>query len=93
MNMNRKSYLQSRRQFLEAVTVGSLSLGIATMIPSMALAKQLPTATWQTDSNIQIKTDMDEALGNYPAYSEPVGFGRAHLHSNDQLDSDPHFML
>ena len=87
------SAIKNRRQFLGAVTVGGLSLGVSAMIPSASLfAKELPAATWQAD-NMQITTYMDEALGNYPGYSETVGYGREHFFADEAVDSDPHFML
>ena len=67
----------NRRHFLCTMTHLSGAVACATVLPVSALTNS--TGAQWTGHSPGRYTYMDEALGNYPAYAEEIGFGRGHL--------------
>lgn len=77
-------FRQSRRNLLTFVTVSGVTVGLGglnALLPKSTLEASLPQ--WQRDT-LSVDHGADEALGNYPAYSESIDFGRGH-----QLEKRP----
>lgn len=77
-----QSLISSRRGFLNQMTLLSGAAVTASILP-LSSAMAAVESTWQNSYSTTC-TYIDEALGNYPHYSEAIGFGRAHLARNDE---------
>ncbi|MDT8397365.1 MAG: twin-arginine translocation signal domain-containing protein [Pseudomonadales bacterium] len=67
----------ARRDFLKQVSVLSGTAAVMAALPAsvMAAVRRIP----EQDSRRASPGEQDEALGNYPAYAEIIGFGAGHL--------------
>ncbi len=81
INVHENAHLfrQSRREFMSEMTLLSTVMFTASALP-FATSVFADTAVQEWSAQRASSSPfVDEALGNYPAYAEPIGYGRAHL--------------
>lgn len=73
----------SRRDFVCRMTLLGGAAATVSLLPFSTAA--LADVALQWGQVPALDMGRDEALGNYPAYAEPIGYGRAHIRSVDGL--------